>query len=66
VIKRSLDGREQILRFVSPGEIFNEIGVFANRPNPATVVALEAAEVCCLVRLREPFQLRFTKPILFA
>jgi CRP/FNR family transcriptional regulator len=45
VIKSSLDGREQILRFVSPGEIFNEIGVFANRPNPATVMALEAAGI---------------------
>lgn len=43
VVKSSLDGREQILRFVGPGEIFNEIGVFANRPNPATVIALEAA-----------------------
>lgn len=50
VIKSSLDGREQILRFVSPGEIFNEIGVFANRPNPATVVALEAAGVWLIPR----------------
>ncbi len=36
VIKSGPDGREQILKFLGPGEIFNEIGVFAKRPNPAT------------------------------
>ena len=41
VIKTTPDGREQILRFLGPGEIFNEIGVFAKRPNPATAIALE-------------------------
>ncbi len=45
VVKYSLDGREQILRFLEPGETFNEMGVFANRPNPATAIALEAAGV---------------------
>ncbi|WP_345108549.1 cyclic nucleotide-binding domain-containing protein [Candidatus Villigracilis vicinus] len=37
----SFDGREQVLRFLDAGEIFNEIGVLAKRPNPVTAVALE-------------------------
>ena len=28
VVKSSADGREQILRFLSPGETFNELSVF--------------------------------------
>lgn len=43
VIKVSPAGREQILRFLEPGETFNEVGVFAGQPNPATAVALEPA-----------------------
>jgi CRP/FNR family transcriptional regulator len=35
VLKLSVDGREQVLRLIGPGEVFNEIGVFASRPNPA-------------------------------
>lgn len=45
VIKTGPDGREQILRFLGPGEIFNEIGVFARRPNPATAITLEESGV---------------------
>jgi CRP/FNR family transcriptional regulator len=45
VIKTAPDGREQILRFLGPSEIFNEIGVFAKRPNPATALALEEAGI---------------------
>lgn len=45
VIKTTRDGREQVLRFLGPGEIFNEIGVFAKRPNPATAMALEEAGI---------------------
>ena len=45
VIKTAPDGREQILRFLGPGEVFNEIGVFARRPNPATALALEEAGI---------------------
>lgn len=44
-LKLSLEGREQILRFIGPGEAFNELGIFANRPNPATAIALEPSEV---------------------
>ncbi len=42
VIKSTLDGREQTLRFLAPGETFNDLSVFANRRNPATAIALEA------------------------
>ena len=30
---------EQVLRFLEPGEAFNEVGVFADQPNPATAIA---------------------------
>jgi CRP/FNR family transcriptional regulator len=50
VLKNSTEGREQVLRFIGPGETFNEIGVFANRPNPATAIALEATGVWLLQR----------------
>jgi CRP-like cAMP-binding protein len=50
VIKTGPDGREQVLRFLGPGEIFNEIGVFAKRPNPATALALEEAGIWLIPR----------------
>ncbi len=50
VIKTGPDGREQVLRFLGPGEIFNEIGVFARRPNPATAIALEEAGIWLIPR----------------
>ncbi len=50
MIKTTPDGREQILRFLGPGEIFNEIGVFARRPNPATAMALEEAGIWLIPR----------------
>lgn len=43
VVKVSPSGREQTLRFLEPGDTFNEIGVFTNQGNPATAIALEAA-----------------------
>ena len=45
VIKTALDGHEQVLRYLGPGEIFNEIGVFTRRPNPASAIALEEAGI---------------------
>mgnify|MGYP001815974643 FL=1 len=45
VVKVSPAGREQVLRFLEPGETFNEVGVFADQPNPATAIALEQAGV---------------------
>lgn len=40
-VRTSLEGREQVLRFIGPGEVVNEVGVFAGDQNPATVIALE-------------------------
>ena len=50
VLKSSADGREQVLRFISAGEMFNEVGVLANRANPATAVALEESGIWLLPR----------------
>jgi len=50
VVKSSLEGREQILRFLGPGEAFNAIGIFADIPASATVIALEPSEVLVLER----------------
>lgn len=50
VVKTSPEGREQVLRFIGPNETFNEIGAFADRPNPATASALEPAGVWLLPR----------------
>jgi len=49
-VKYAPGGREQVLRFLEPGETFNEIGVFADQPNPATAIALEPAGVWILPR----------------
>lgn len=50
VVKISPAGREQILRFLEPGETFNEVGVFTNQPNPATAIALEPTGVWSIQR----------------
>ena len=50
VLKSSPDGREQVLRFISAGEMFNEVGVLTNRANPATAVALEESGIWLLPR----------------
>ena len=50
VVKTSPTGREQILRFLEPGDTFNEVGVFANQPNPATAIALETAGIWLIQR----------------
>ena len=50
VVKTSPAGREQILRFLEPGETFNVIGVFADHTNPATAIALEAAGLWLIPR----------------
>ncbi len=49
-VKISPAGREQVLRVIGPGEVCNEISVFAGTPNPATVMALEAATVWTIRR----------------
>jgi CRP/FNR family transcriptional regulator len=45
LIKLSPDGREHVLRYFGPGEVFSEMGGFLARPNPATAVALEHSEL---------------------
>lgn len=50
VVKSNPSGREQVLRFMEPGDTFNEVGIFANQPNPATAVALEPAGIWLLPR----------------
>ena len=44
-VKLSPDGREQILDFIGPGQPINIAPVFAERPNPATLIALEESEL---------------------
>ena len=39
-----------MLRFLDAGEIFNEIGVLAKRPNPVTAVALEESGIWLIPR----------------
>jgi CRP/FNR family transcriptional regulator len=50
VLKTAPDGRTQVLRFIDAGEIFNEVGVLAKRPNPATAVALEESGIWLIPR----------------
>jgi CRP/FNR family transcriptional regulator len=50
VFKASPSGREQVIKFLGPGELFNEIGALADQPNPATAVALEPAGLWLIPR----------------
>ncbi len=47
-VKISPSGREQIIRIVGAGELFNEVEVFAGVPNQTTVIALEPSVVCAI------------------
>lgn len=38
-------GREQVLRYFGPGETINEVGLFLDTPNPATLIALEDSKI---------------------
>lgn len=49
-IKLAPDGREQVLNFLGPNEVFNAVGVFARNVNPATVIALEASTIWIIQR----------------
>jgi CRP-like cAMP-binding protein len=49
-VKVSPAGREQVVRFIGPGETFNEVGLLADTPNQVTVIALEAATVWLIRR----------------
>ncbi len=43
-------GREQVLRYFGPGETINEVGLFLDAPNPATLIALEDSRVWLIPR----------------
>ena len=49
VVKIAVDGREQVLRFLGPGEVFNAISVLTGTPNPASVAALEETRLWVLL-----------------
>src|SRR5205807_7077657 len=49
-------GREQVLRLLRPGDMFNEVAVFDDGPNPASAQAIED---CTLFLLRRRDLLRF-------
>ncbi len=44
-VKIGIDGREQVLQTLGPGDVFNAISVFTDAPNQATVTALETSQV---------------------
>ena len=48
--KISSEGRSQVLRFIGPGEVINELSVFSKAPNAMSVVALEEAAVFSISR----------------
>ena len=50
ISKFSPEGREQVLRFVSPGGSFNEVAVLDGGPNPATATAVEHSELLLVPR----------------
>ncbi len=49
-VRTSPEGREQVLRFLGPGETFNEVGMLIEQPSPATIVAMEETEVWLIPR----------------
>jgi CRP/FNR family transcriptional regulator len=49
-VKIGVDGREQVLQTLRPGDVFNAISVFTDAPNQATVAALETSEIWIIQR----------------
>jgi CRP-like cAMP-binding protein len=43
VFKTSVEGKEQVLCIVKPGESFNDVAVFDGGPNPASAIAMTPA-----------------------
>jgi CRP-like cAMP-binding protein len=56
LFKTSPRGREQVLRLLRPGDVFNEVAVFDDGPNPASAQAIED---CTLYLLRRRDLVRF-------
>jgi CRP/FNR family transcriptional regulator len=52
VYRTTVDGREQILHFISPGETFAEVALFSGSTYPAGAQALEASRVLFFPRER--------------
>ena len=53
VLKHSSSGKEFLIAFFGPGEMFGEVAVFENKPYPASAQAL--AEISVLAIRREDF-----------
>ncbi|QBD83232.1 Crp/Fnr family transcriptional regulator [Ktedonosporobacter rubrisoli] len=51
VFKTSQDGKEQVLRLISPGHTFNDVPAFDGGPNPASAAAMEPSIVYMLKHL---------------
>ncbi len=49
-VRISPDGREQVLRFLGPGETFNEVGMLIEQPSPVTVISMEPTEMWLIPR----------------
>ncbi|MBT3316029.1 MAG: Crp/Fnr family transcriptional regulator [Anaerolineae bacterium] len=49
-VRISSAGREQVIRFVGPGEVFNEVGVLTGGTNMISVEALEPVKVLIVQR----------------
>ncbi len=56
LFKTSPRGREQVLRLLHPGDMFNEVAVFDEGPNPASAQTIED---CTLYLLRRRDLMRF-------
>ncbi|MBT3316290.1 MAG: Crp/Fnr family transcriptional regulator [Anaerolineae bacterium] len=50
VSKIGIDGREQILKTLKSGDVFNALSVFTDAPNQATVTALESSTIWLIQR----------------
>ncbi|MCX7780381.1 MAG: Crp/Fnr family transcriptional regulator [Negativicutes bacterium] len=45
IVKIADDGREHIIKVLSPGDLFAEVLLFNNRPYPATAIAMEDSRI---------------------
>jgi len=50
VVGSSADGREVVFAIIGPGEVTGEIALIDARPRSATIIAIEATELCVLGR----------------
>jgi CRP/FNR family transcriptional regulator len=46
--KISIEGRQQVLRFIGPGEMINELAVFSNNENEVSIIAMEKSNLFSL------------------